>query len=313
MSIHHWMYEKLVANASPYRTLTIIDLLFISGISIVFISSLLISIIKYKKEKLDLDLRLCILLLIFDLCSSVVFIINGIAAALNYSSYINTRAMCDLVGVLTLLPFIVSVNLMAVISLQRCLVIVYNKEYSHRFYYIILIVMVLMSIINSLQTSIFNGFAVFPNAIYCSLDPSTASGLAGSLLLSTICGLEYGTIVFCYISICIYRRKHSQKAQIELGLDPVKVKKSVNSTIIKSLSIIATSLFTSGVYVLTIVVSCIYPDFITNFTELLQIFFLSPQMILNTIILLVMKPALWDGMKKLYGFSPKVKVCNDLN
>jgi hypothetical protein len=313
MTIHHWMYERLVANASPYRILTIIDLLFVAGASIIFISSLLISIIKYKKEKLDLDLRLCILLLIVDLCCSVVFIINGIAAALNYSSYINTREMCDLVGVLSLLPYVMSVNIMGVISLQRCLVIVHNKEYSHRFYYTILLAVVVLSIINSIQSSIFGGFVIFPNAIYCSLDPSTASGLVGSLLLTAICGVDYGTIVYCYISICIYRRKHSQKAQIELGLDPVKVKESVNSTIIKSFSIIGTSLFTSGIYVLIIIASCIHPDFITNVTEMLQIIFLGPQTILNTIILLVMKPALWDGLKRLYGFSPKVKICNNID
>ncbi|KXN66436.1 hypothetical protein CONCODRAFT_11727 [Conidiobolus coronatus NRRL 28638] len=110
-------------------------------------------------------------------------------------------------------------------------------------------------------------------------------------------------MVYCYTTICIYRRNQSRSNQLDLGLDPEKVKKEVNTVIIKSLAIMATNLFTSGVYMGILAITWFKPSALTNVTDMIQVLFIQPSMIINTLILLNMKPELWKGLKKLYGFT----------
>ncbi|KXN66435.1 hypothetical protein CONCODRAFT_11726 [Conidiobolus coronatus NRRL 28638] len=108
-------------------------------------------------------------------------------------------------------------------------------------------------------------------------------------------------MVYCYTTICIYRRNQSRSNQLDLGLDPAKVKREINIVIVKSLAIMATNLFTSGVYMGILAFTWFKPNAITNVTDMVQVLFIQPSMIINTLILLNMKPELWKGLKKLYG------------
>ncbi|KXN66437.1 hypothetical protein CONCODRAFT_11728 [Conidiobolus coronatus NRRL 28638] len=191
---------------------------------------------------------------------------------------------------------------MGIISFERCLKIVFEREYSYKFYISILFSFFVVSVINAIITPLNNGFFILPNAIYCLFDPSKTGGLIGSIITGLSCGTAYSMIIICYLTICVHRRSESQKAQLELGLDPAKVKQAVNTTIIKSLSIMVASLSTSGVYVSIMVISWFHPAIFTNLTDMIQVFFIEPQMIINVIILLNLKPELWKGLKKLFGF-----------
>ncbi|KXN67089.1 hypothetical protein CONCODRAFT_10906 [Conidiobolus coronatus NRRL 28638] len=150
---------------------------------------------------------------------------------------------------------------------------------------------------------VFDGFGIFPTASYCFFYPVGLAGLVGSIVAVILLLPPYNLVVFCYIAICVYRRSQSRKAKLELGLDPIKVKREVNSTIIKSLSLIAASLFTSGIYVAIMIASWFNPSILTPATDFIQVIFLGSQMIINATLLLNIQPNLLKGLKSLYGMK----------
>jgi uncharacterized membrane protein YhdT len=296
-------YEHQVSKANPYREISAVYTLLTTSVSLILIISLLIVIYKYYQGKKKTDLVLCTILLWFDLsCASISFI-NSICCLFNYSNFLGTISLCNLNAIIVYGSFTAAINLMGIISLERCLLIVFKKEYSSRFYYSIVLLYLLINIIIAILTSVTNGFDILPNALYCMFAPSITGGLIGSVLDGLSCGSAYFLIVASYLAICVSRRNQSQKAQLELGLDPAKVKKEVNQTILRSLLIIIASLFTSGIYISILMVSWFYPPVLTNVTDMIQVVFIEPQMIINTLILLNMRPDLVKGLRNLYGLK----------
>ncbi|KXN67092.1 hypothetical protein CONCODRAFT_10912, partial [Conidiobolus coronatus NRRL 28638] len=76
-----------------------------------------------------------------------------------------------------------------------------------------------------------------------------------------------------------------------------------NSTIYRSLSIIFFSILTTGVYVIIIVISWFNPSVVNPVTDMIQSILVESQMIINTLVLINMRPELWKGMKELYGIN----------
>jgi hypothetical protein len=243
------------------------------------------------------------MLLFMDLYISIITLLNNIFAIAHLGSYYNTRFACTLNAFLTGLPYVISITLMGIISLERCLLIVFNRSYPKKTYFRLLFIFTILNLINFILTAVFDGFGIFPTASYCFFYPVGKAGLAGSIVAVILLLPPYNLVVFCYIAICVSRRNQSQKAKLELGLDPIKVKKDVNSTVIKSLSFIAASLFTSGIYVAIMISSWFDPSILTPATDLVQVVFLGSQMIINASLLLNIQPSLWSGLKRLYGFT----------
>ncbi|KXN67094.1 hypothetical protein CONCODRAFT_10914 [Conidiobolus coronatus NRRL 28638] len=297
-------YEDLYKNAYPYNYITAGYGIVISGAAIILAVSLLITIMK-KKEKSKVDMQLCILLLWVDLGCAIIALINAIANIAHYKYYLGSDMNCNLIGALVNILFSTAVFLMAVTSLERFLIIVLKKEYSLKFYFCILAIFSLINTANIIQTVVNSGYKMYPLVIYCQYNTSQTAGLAGSVVMVLVGGVSYTMIVICYLTICVYRRSQSIKAQTELGLDPVKVKKEVNSTISKSLLIMFTSIFATGIFVVMTVITWFSPDILTPKVDMVQKVFVQSQMILNTLILLNMRPDLWRELVALYGFKPK--------
>ncbi|KXN67551.1 hypothetical protein CONCODRAFT_10351, partial [Conidiobolus coronatus NRRL 28638] len=97
-------------------------------------------------------------------------------------------------------------------------------------------------------------------------------------------------------------REQSKKAQIELGLDPAKVQKEVNSTIIKSLSIIVASTLANGPYTLILFLQIASSAFQTPAMFVVGTILINLNITLNSLILINMKPELLKDIKKMYGF-----------
>jgi hypothetical protein len=296
-------YETFYSNSLPYSIVSSSYTILITGVATILILSLIYVIFKNKSINRKIDIKLSILLLFLDLVCSVITLCNGAFSIAHYSDYLNSRSACTLNGIITVMPYILAIDLMGIISLERCLLIVSKREYSDLFYYGIVVIFVILNAVNFIQMGIFGVFDLVPTAVYCFFYPTNLSGIIGCVLSVITLGIPYSLIVFCYIAICINRRNQSQRSQLELGLDPLKVKKEVNKTVLKSLSIITASLLTSGVYVLILVISWFKPSILTPITDMIRTIFVESQMFINTILLLNMQPKLWKELKSLYGFK----------
>jgi hypothetical protein len=295
-------YENLYKNATPYNYITAGYGIIVSSFAIILGISLFVSIMK-KKGKWKVDMQLCIMLLCVDLACALIALINAVVNIVHYSYYLGGEMNCNLNGTLVNIVFPTAVFLMAVTSLERFLIIVLKKEYSLCFYFCILGIFSLINVADLVQTVASNGYKIYPLAIYCQYNTSQTAGLVGSILMVLVGGTSYSMIIICYLAICIYRRSQSLKAQTELGLDPIKVKKEVNSTIIKSLIIMFTSIFATGIFVVITVTTWFSPSILTPKVDMIQKIFVQSQMILNILILLNMRSDLWRELVALYGFK----------
>ncbi|KXN64606.1 hypothetical protein CONCODRAFT_14226 [Conidiobolus coronatus NRRL 28638] len=296
-------YEEIYENSYPYNVITSGIAIFAAGVAIIANISLLISVVKYKTEKWKIDMKLCFILLCVDLVMASNILVNASVNIARFPYYIGNETLCKLNGILITITVSTEVNLMGVISLERFLLVLFNIKYGLKFYLPIIALFCILNIANEIQVAINNAYEIYPIALYCMYNQNKTSGLVGSVLIIISGGLSYSLIVVCYLSICLYRRSQSQKAQIELGLDPAKVRKEVNATIYRSLSIIFFSILTTGVYVTIIIISWFNPSVVTPVTDMIQSILVECQMIINTFVLLNMRPELWKQLKNLYGFS----------
>ncbi|KXN67095.1 hypothetical protein CONCODRAFT_10915, partial [Conidiobolus coronatus NRRL 28638] len=255
MTLKFTEYEELYQSAYPYNIVAAGYGIADSIIVLILGASLLISIIKTNNEGWKIDMKLCAMLLGVDLACTLLILFYNLQYLFYSNTYLEGHALCNLNGALVNILFPTAVFLMAVISLERCLLIVFKREFSLMFYFCIFATFSMINAANVAQTVINNGYIAYPLAIYCQYNTSQTAGLVGSVVMVLVGGISYNMIILSYLAICFYRRSQSLKAQLELGLDPIKVKKEVNSTIIKSLIIMLGSILSTGIFVVITAIS----------------------------------------------------------
>ncbi|KXN66434.1 hypothetical protein CONCODRAFT_11725, partial [Conidiobolus coronatus NRRL 28638] len=166
------LYDYLVSKASPYRLISAIYVLSMNSITSIILLSLLASIYKYNKGKKNIDLKLCILIIFFDLSSACIAISDSVSTLANYRGYMSTPLRCNVVFAFNFILYTSSIYLMGIVSLERCLRVVYKKEYPHRLYYSIYLVFLADDFIITIIASVTNGVDILPNALYCFVVPS---------------------------------------------------------------------------------------------------------------------------------------------
>jgi hypothetical protein len=264
---------------------------------------LLVTAFKTKHSKMKVDMKIAILIATFDLCSALDAIILILFNLFHNPMNLPNQLSCNINAALVVFFFFNSLGLVGILSIERCLLIVYKKEYSDSFYYVIISCLLATNIGICLFTSLNDGFGLSPIGNYCIFNINVTGGLIGSLLAGALLSISLIAIFFGYIKICLFRREHSKRTQIELGLDPRKVQKDVNSTIIKSLSIIFASFLAYVPYTLILLLQIASKSFQKIELCIIATILIDSNITLNSLILINMKPELYDGIKKFYRFK----------
>jgi hypothetical protein len=297
------IYDAAHRGAYPYNIVASVFFIIESTISSMLIVSLFIVIFKKKWSKLKLDLKLMTIAMSFDLGVSILIFFNGITNLFNYGGYLNTDFTCKLNSFLLLFTTATSISIVGVLSLERCLIVVYKKDFSDKFYYSLIIAQFIMNFPSWLVTVLLDGVVLMPSTNYCMFNIRTTGGLIGSIFLFLSCGISDILVFICYPAICFYRRNQSRKAQLELGLDPVKVRREVNRTIYKSMALIVASAISNGPYCVGFVMIWVDSFELTPALDMVQEIFMSLNSIINSLILINLKPELWKSLKELWGFK----------
>ncbi|KXN73114.1 hypothetical protein CONCODRAFT_4001 [Conidiobolus coronatus NRRL 28638] len=150
-----------------------------------------------------------------------------------------------------------------------------------------------------------------PLAQYCHFDVDTKSGLISAALLIVSCGISDSLVFICYPIICFHCRKESKRSQLELGMDPEKVKTRVNTTLAKSLALILASMFTNVPYCVILITCMAKVQVLTPATDLVQTILMATTVLVNSLILINLKPELWRSLKLLWGFKVDIIELND--
>jgi hypothetical protein len=296
-------YQEIRISAQPYNFIQDWFLLALGFGSFFILLPLLKVAFQQKWSSHKVGMKLSILMVVFDVLTAADAILVSFNNLLNIPWNYPNDISCTINPIISLVIYFTSVCLVAVISLERCLLIVYKKQYSDKFYYLIIFILIITILAICVLTSILNGWGLVATGVYCLFDVSKFGGLIGSLLSGILIGSCLFVIFFAYTKICLFRFDQSQVEQLELGLDPEKVKKDANSTIIKSLLIVIISVLTNGPFTLLLMMQIISKNLNTPVTNSISSILINFNLLTNALLLLNMKPELWKGIKSFYGLK----------
>jgi hypothetical protein len=296
-------YGRIYEEVKPLNYIEDVIVIIILSPTFFIMTPLIIAAFRTKWSNMKIDMKIAMIMVFFDVGSAfdamMVHFDNLIHIPWNYP----TQLSCTINSLFSLFTFFNSTSLVGLLSMERCILIVYKKHYSDRFYYIIILILIMLNIGICTLAALTSGFDLIPIGTYCLFTVYTVGGIVGSLLTGGLVGCSLFATFFGYIKICIFRREQSKKAQIELGLDPVKVQKEVNSTILKSLSIIIVSALANGPYTLIFLLQIASESFNTPQVYLAGTVLINLNVTLNSLILINMKPELYKEIKRMYGFN----------
>jgi hypothetical protein len=252
---------------------------------------------------MKIDMKIAVMIALLDLCSAIDAVLLDFFNLVHFPWNLPNQLACTLNSVVTIFFFFNSVGLVGLLSIERCLIIVYKKQYSDAFYYIAISVQMSMYVGICIFVAFTDGYGLAPIGTYCLFNINVTGGLIGSLLAGALLLISLISIFFGYIKICLYRREQSKKSLIELGLDPVKVKKEVNSTILKSLSIVLGSFLAYAPYTLILLLQISSTSFQTAELCAVATLLIDSNITINCLILIYMKPELYREIMKIYGLK----------
>lgn len=293
-------YKDIYDNSKPYNYVVDAFIIIFNVPAITLIVSLFIILLRNKWSNMGIDMKLICLVMCFDFIASSAALISAITNLFNIGQGLSDTVFCSLDAIALDTGFIMSLSMVGILSLERCLVIVYKKKFPPKFYYSIIAAQLVLNCIPIIVSLLMDGFYIMPVSEYCLFDVDNPGGLFGSVLVFLLGGSSLTIILICYGLICWYRRSISQKTQLDLGLDPEKVKREVNRTIFKSLTLVGASLITNGPYITIQIVSWVDINYLTPLADMLSVICITSSCFVNTFILLNMKPDLMKSLKQLW-------------
>ncbi|KXN73115.1 hypothetical protein CONCODRAFT_4003 [Conidiobolus coronatus NRRL 28638] len=307
------LYKLYFKNAIPYICIGSVYYMTQALISCFLIISLLTVIRKERWSRLEIDLKLMTMAIILDLGGTVIIIVGCISNLCGYGILIDTPEKCCATAFWLLFTIVTSINIIGILSLQRCLFIVFNRQYPDIFYYFIILGQLIFNLTSWIMCWINGGFTVMPLAQYCMFDLATRFGFITSILFLISCGISDSLVFICYPIICIYIRNKTKRSQLELGINPIKVNSQVNTAMIKSLALILASILTNGPYCIILIITLTKAQSLSPAVDFIQTTLLSTTILINSLILINLKPELWKSLKLLWGFKVDIIELNDDN
>ncbi|KXN72210.1 hypothetical protein CONCODRAFT_4955 [Conidiobolus coronatus NRRL 28638] len=237
---------------------------------------------------------------------------SAISNLISFSAYLDSVFSCSINAILTILTAATSINLVGIVAIERYFLIVKGKPLSNRAYYMLILGLELLNLSSCIFGGTFNGFSINPTSVYCLFDLNNWAGKVGNIIIAISLGISLSMIYFGYINIMIKRRTLTLQNQRIFPFKAEKIKRDANSTIFKSALIIIASTFTNLPYCVLLVITLIYPQFLTPLIGTLCTWSIMFNMIINTTIVLRLRTDLWIELKKLlYIKSDDSDVEND--
>ncbi|KXN69075.1 hypothetical protein CONCODRAFT_8559 [Conidiobolus coronatus NRRL 28638] len=265
--------------------------------------TIIVAVYKYFRKDMHIDIKLALILTITDVLSGIDFLV---AAIFNYppvnlySKYTNLCIIAQVTGSVT---FVASAIMVGVIALERCLLIVYNIELNDTYYWIMIAACFLFPVINSLLVIFTDSINLFTGGVFCHYDAQTFTGKVAYILMMIYMGTAVCVLCFSYTKIVLFRYNHSQREQLELGLDPEKVRKDTKRTAIKLMSILIINVATNIPYLVAQICGLIEYDLYSPKVAFFVIPWTGCVIIWNSFIFLGLHEEVFKKWKQVIGLK----------
>ncbi|KXN71781.1 hypothetical protein CONCODRAFT_169615 [Conidiobolus coronatus NRRL 28638] len=296
----HTRYVEVVENAGLLIIIVGVYGILVGIVGAVLTGSLLMILRKYKWRQMHIDMKLATMMVTLDFIASLGLAMDCVASLLPWKFFVMFRETCSLCTLLLASTYHSSVYLVSVISIERCLLVVYGIKLPNLLYYIVVFLTINVSVVLVCVEIGFDQVILQPIGTYCLFDPSNPIGYVGMAIIAGMGLTSLLVTAVSYVIIAIDRRTKSRKEMAELGLDPKQVMRETNSTIMRSLTIAALFVVAYIPELSNFVIALVNHRQSSLYWDFVGILFLSPNTIFNPVILLAINQNLWNDFKLLW-------------
>jgi hypothetical protein len=273
---------------------------------------LYILLTKRSLRNSNIDLQLIFLLLIFDWLSAFDLVLEGILNVPGLELITANEALCTATAGISNVTFMISIVLVSILSLERCILVVFDVRVKSFIYWLLFLIILATLISLSILAIVKNQIKVQYGLTYCWITVETSLGKLISLIDLIIIAFSQLMITVCYIMIVISRRLSSQALLRDMGVQRQKIMKQVNQTTIRSLIIIIASVICNLPYICLQLIKLIDYSIIHPLFELTALALLCLNSVFNVLILLFIQESLSTELKRfLIKHVPILARCLD--
>jgi hypothetical protein len=265
--------------------------------------TILYTVYKHFRKNSHIDIKLAVCLTVMDMLTGFGWLIAGIAnlPPLNlYSKYHNWCVSVEITGNTTM---VASMNIIAVIALERCLLIVYNIKLKDWIYWLMVAACISMASINTIMVVVTDSIKLMASGVFCHYDEETYYGLAAHIFMFSFSTIAIAVLFVSYIKIVLFRYRLSQTQQLQLGLDPEKVKKETKRTAIKLITILCFNLGTITPYCIVQLMGLFNQKYFSPQVAFFVVPWTCMDIIWNSCLFLCMQQDIYVKWKETIGFK----------
>ncbi|KXN68461.1 hypothetical protein CONCODRAFT_9259 [Conidiobolus coronatus NRRL 28638] len=229
---------------------------------------------------------------------------SALTDLLNLPQYNPANLNCNVNAILYTLLFGTEINLVALVAIERYLLIIHDIVLKERYYYLILAGFFAINISSCMVSLHFDGFSLHPTGVYCLFNLNNFGGKLGISIVAVSVLSAQVIIYYCYIRIMFTRRSAMLKIRDWCPSKYDEITKQANNTIFRASLVILTSTITTIPYCILTIIGLANPSFFTIIVDFIMTILILLNIIMNTLLLLIMRADILEKLKyKLTGIS----------
>ncbi|KXN72214.1 hypothetical protein CONCODRAFT_4959 [Conidiobolus coronatus NRRL 28638] len=230
--------SKLIieATALHYKPIVATQVLLLSLIGILICVPTTLIIFRLKSKSMDIQLLKIIILI--DFFISISLLVNYILWYFPKNLLVYNQDWCRTQCLILIVPLLIGGYLISLLSVERYLLIVFNKSLGPKVYLILAGFLIIYPLSVSFYFSVTNSVILSSCGLYCTATVAgmkTKFGLYSSATLGLVTAF---TTAWCYIGISIFRYKQLSQTRQYLNYTKIQVLRKATSTVLKSITIL---------------------------------------------------------------------------
>jgi hypothetical protein len=255
------------------------------------------------------NLKISFAILVTDLIFSIMLVTLGISAFIN-GNYLATNSWyCGLVDILYMGTNYISIWYVALMSLDRGLLIIHKINLPMKFWLSVMACeLILFLILNIISISL-NQMGLANLATYCMSTPDYPTGYVTIIWYCIMMVVSLAFVIYSYIGIAVFQRRKAWRDIRELNLDKDETLKLANRIITKVIILLFLFLFSNLTEIINTMYETITGRTRSSTVDFWSIILLNFNPTINCVILIQFQEPVKNSLLEIYPFVVNIIEC----
>jgi hypothetical protein len=200
-------------------------------------------ILKSNLKKLHSDLIMSCILCANNLIISISLFFTSIFILCGYNAIVYNDYLCDIQYITFSLPLLINSYIIGLISVERCLLIVFNIKLTNVVYLIASFILFALPFAFALRGVILGHALVSIAGIYAISSPAMSTKFPISAVYIGLGLISMATVIISYLLILIFRISHLNRNRVNLNISKEEIFQQKLRIILKSILILFIFIF----------------------------------------------------------------------